>query len=51
MIEEAEIKKYYVVEENEAWARYEAKKAELPLNLSPREYQIACEQIADELGI
>jgi hypothetical protein len=33
------------------WERYEQRKAELPKDLSDREYQEACKRIADELGI
>jgi hypothetical protein len=33
------------------WDKYEQRKAELPKDLTPDEYRIACRQIADELGI
>jgi hypothetical protein len=33
------------------WAKYEELKAELPQSLTEAEYERACKQIADELGI
>jgi hypothetical protein len=33
------------------WAKYEQRKAELPKDLSPEQYQAECKRIAEELGI
>ena len=41
----------YIDDDIDTWLEYERLKADLPHDLTEQQYEQACKQIADELGI